>query len=190
MLVSRCVEDDMGLMRGEDLRYAIGVGDIGNQRFKRRQGLHRRKFLLEEKHCVFALIDQQQFLRTESQHLAADFGADRAASPRHEHSAALHEHADGVGVEMHGFAAEQVFDFYRAELNVRATFRPPKHFVDGGNHLYRCAGFGALVEKFPKDFAGDVARLHNHIIHPASGHFASRLSDAAKHRKASKSAVL
>ncbi|SAL88653.1 hypothetical protein AWB68_08847 [Caballeronia choica] len=101
------------------------------------------QFLDEPIHREFAQVVGDELRRREPQDLTAQLRADRTARARHHHDAAMQQLLDVRHVDLHGLAAEQVFEIDLAHAGQeRLTLRERRegrqhHRLDAGAHAQR-----------------------------------------------------
>jgi hypothetical protein len=107
VLVGGAVEDNVGVVVGEDLMDAGGVGDVGDDGVEAGADPALEEFLVDFEEGVFGLFEEDEFAWAEAEDLAADFGADGAAGTGDEDGFAGEEALEFGGVQVDGGTAEE-----------------------------------------------------------------------------------
>ncbi|OPZ10243.1 MAG: hypothetical protein BWZ10_02431 [candidate division BRC1 bacterium ADurb.BinA364] len=126
-----------------DLGFALGVGqDQRHAPFAEIAAQFGGDFV----QAVFAAPHHQQRFGRQSESLAADFGADRAARSGDEHALAAQIIVLGVQLQLYRLAAEQVLDAHRTQFFQRRA--PFQHLLGAGQALDARPGVPAALGDF------------------------------------------
>ena len=122
MLVRRRVENDLRVIQVKDLVEAMLVANRADQRDNRAiLAIALAQIVHQLIRAVFVNLKDNQQLRLEPHDLAADFRTDGAAAARHHDDLAGKITRDGIGIQLHLLAGEEVGDVQLADERGRFT---------------------------------------------------------------------
>src|ERR1043165_9013157 len=110
MFVSRCVENHVWMMIGQDRSHSLAITDIGHQRNSRQVRKLLRQFAIDIKQREFGAFHQKQILRSKSRYLPAQLRSNGAAGPGYHYCLADQELFDFLFIELDLLSSEQVLD--------------------------------------------------------------------------------
>ena len=145
-------------MSGEamkDLLHANLVADVGHAGNHVHAGIILDQLAVNMKQAVLGVLDQQQAVGLEPADGAAQLRADAAAGAGDEDFAAIDKSGDGLEVEFHRFAAQQILDGHVA--HGRQIDFALKNVADSRNDLGRYAATLAQFHDPAQGFPGRVA---------------------------------
>ena len=155
MFVGSCVEDDVGLILGEDAVHRGFVENVGDEVANLvGRPLAFDELLLHREDAEFGLVVDQEHLGIEIEELTAQFAADAACSAGDHDPAARDVALDRFHVEAIGFPPEQVRHGDIASGQLEAT---DHHLFDGRDNVDVNLGFGTFAENRAHDSTGDAA---------------------------------
>ena len=151
MLERGGVEDDLGTPLREDLPQRLTVPDIGQDDVSRVQKSVSGNTELGTLQPGLVAVEHDQLARAEPRDLSAQFGADRTAGTRDEHSLVGDVPRDRRHVRVNGMTSDEVFDGKIAHLD--------------GLNLSRAWCWRAIAGSLPSEdprraMMLDVARRH------------------------------
>ena len=190
MLVRRRVEDDLRVIQIKDLVEAVLIANRADQRDDRAiLAIALAQIVHQLIRAVFVNFKDNQQLRLEPHDLAADFRTDGAAAARHHDDLAGKITRDGIGIQLHLLAGEEVGDvqladergrFAGALIRVRRLGEDARvavrlvaqleDFLHALARAQRRNGDDDLPNSIPGDELGDILRraANRHVLNPKS----------------------
>ncbi len=123
---------------------------------------------------------QNQFGRTESFDLPAEFTPDRPARAGHEHLCPGQEKHDLCSISFNHPSAEEIFQLYAADIIDAGG--PTNDVVQRGNGLARHFHLAAKLDHLPDDFPGRCRHCDDHFINVVLFHQVGNVAEATQYR--------
>ena len=155
------MKHDRRTMAFEYLCHAERIANVRDDGNDVRFGAQCLELLLDGEQAVFGPLDQQHGLGAKFEYLPADLRTDAAAGARDHDRSSGHQRADGVVVELHAFAPQQVVDVDVADLR-RVAGR--QKIVVGGDDLELDVRRTAALHQAAQLRPGQHARDDQHVF--------------------------
>src|SRR5262249_7833770 len=121
VLERRGVKHNIGLELRDQAHDALPVANIGNAPDDFRLALFPPKRLQNRMQRGLRMLNHQQTASTKSDDSITDFGADRAATTRHDNSLAGHQLLKPAVINLDARSQQKILDSYRCQLDGRTT---------------------------------------------------------------------
>ena len=154
VLVGGGVEDDLRRVGREKRAHAALVADVRDQRHDLDLGARAAQLAVHLEQRELRAFDQEDPGGMEARDLPHELGADRAAGARHHDALARQELAELGFVEIHGLAAEKVFDLDVADA--RDVDPPLQHVVQAGDDANADLDLPAQADQVQDLLPGDL----------------------------------